>query len=1858
MATTSTSVSAREFRTALLKIANNIVWKDSYRAAEAENGAYAFQIDRYLMYARMLKQYFATATLNTIFDYTYEEFEEWLSFYNPTNATEAQKAQIMAALRYMHPNSPHADHYVEHNDYYRMLCGLPSESTPSSKWVYPEGFYDDLENKHFEFEDAVQLEGSDKALSIVMFDRSWLTETKNLVTKVTPVKKFTALAFIKSITITVSGEIAPELRFRIYLSNGSYSRTITWNQEAAGSRTIEVGMNQNVRPNGNTVSCLVSYDGMDTVDADVMIEYIDAEHVYQYGEYYYTYNGIWESDLQGGEQVPPGVYYSLDYQSDIAAIRRCMNEHFDHYLDDHQSEYPGMHLISSTQNVAVIGGGNLNDVKEAIIDCVYECEGVDMRYDRYGAYLQFTSTMGTNNERIIAVRYQDNAIILSEWTASNPEAEKYQVGTIPVVRGDIKKDKYGQAIKIPVHLWNIVDVTRWVRTDEYQQFIADHPGDDYQYLLHLTDKKIYPYLAREAGRFELLYCPTSDPDILSTRFRECYTMSRDYFVNVFYTEAMAGREGRYYESFSALAILFMAINQMNYKYLDADIDREFYDLDSLRLLYEAYSVPFYENIPLKYHKQIVKNINRLIKYKGSNKVFYELCDLFEYDILGIYQYYLLKQRRFDHNGNPVCAQTQAVDVAGQPQWETYTQLIAQRDLETFVNARTRVPSKYIIPVGTRLEILGTSGTRYEIEGAEGKHYWVAMDDSAIRQDTIKHQKLQILTTTQTYETYDAEWQNKTGWELKAGQWYDCVTDEEGNIIKKQDPFDNGDCVSIIRHTENPDYDGKTYWIKLSQNTAILTDAEWITDGYGNRVPKMTDDLDQMYSISFMKANIESDPFHSLNSLDDQITYETLTEPDSYWFHDQDTIRTVYENEYNFVETKYIGVQLTFELSKLTYEACYFMKMLQDNAASFSENASHKILVEHDRASISVPLFDFIVYIFAAICKKNKMPGVIPTNPAGIARVYGYNYKGIFEKLRENTLRGLHIKKDYQNPDGSYTYDFAERDLEVGNNKMHGDDIQGWMTAEQYLRQSKEGNELYNRIVSAMHNLVMDARDPDTVKTAYNALADLMDQIQYHIFTCDDVDEYEAWLDLYRIMYTTELMNEVWTKDDGELATSYMDLLEGTNPSLWSRLDNMDEIELVTEINYCLVQLQKLCDRLQFIEYIDGVDIDIITEYLYAMLRYFKSAKVDLTDFDLVFKISNRTDNFLKIMDKIFDSSMTSWIDDDFSAFHDAIVDGYYAAFINDEWVFRFNDHIVNVHSTFYPYGDDPKNSLVEKFHTHIPMDQCKYIEDWDVQLEPGWFYSEDGAGAPDDGWFFGRTVEIGEGTYKQEVYHYTYGQRSHVDAKYHREYYNGEWKDWHADYWTEEKSGYLIDRLHEATMSDAMNTNLNLVDDPMFIQNYVYNPYTMLRTTEQLREGVLLSDDCSVLYEHKNVIGDGVIEGTPLNLEDQSYYFTALASPTDPSDPWGLYDRHGHPDPELFKDGEVNGLKGVLFDPGDLPIYEPDKYPAVVIRGYTTLPYDEVSRMAPSYVNETDIFHIVTATENGIFISNLSLIQSPLTPSEYLAKEQETTPLDLYYRSTHCYAIRNTMLFDTGYLKQAFMDNFVMDLPDLDSLGLPPENTQAVAFLEKDKRYFCAQIMTYSTDINPVVEESTQFIYDVSEYGPFLNSAEISLDMRTKTGTYRSDTTFVGFTGAEYWYRPEGTEHLYSTKVENDIEAFTADPSRFLSSTRFEYSTSDSASLKNGQFNIVSDTSNDDNAFIVTVRCDDAPTVSAFQTLLRETSNISDGFSIIWKTSGTFYDNITYDESNPHLISMFDIDLTGLKTVTSSNCRIETGTLR
>lgn len=722
---------------------------------------------------------------------------------------------------------------------------------------------------------------------------------------------------------------------------------------------------------------------------------------------------------------------------------------------------------------------------------------------------------------------------------------------------------------LPIDEQPYAERVRWMNSVDGISFINAHKNESkYKYLQYMTSKKIRPFIARAAGRFDILYCPQTDPSVLRDDFMSIYKMSLNYILTVFYSDAYRIPEPQLYEGFIGMAILFMSIGEMHYKYLDVDISRDFYDLDSLKIIYEAYSVPFYDIIPLKYHKKIVKNINRLLRYKGSNQVFFDLCDIFDYDILGIFQYYLFKERKLDKNNDP-----------------------------------------YVV--------------------------WKTTDGKEV--------------------TYD----------------------NEGNP------------------TNLPvDIDGKPIW---------------------------EPDLQSMYEIYFVKANINKDRYTQLIDPNNKVTYDSIVNEDSYWFQfDPDTVKTIYENVYNYIETKYIGVQLMFNMTDLLWESSYFMGMLRDNRSKISNS---RFMISHDRLGTNVPLFDMLIYIIALICKKRGYTGEIrglfykvddngnyldrngniTTNPSEYietptktARILGFNFKGLLKGLqaikdpfnqdishREKTVQGYHIKKDFNENET-----FHPADIAIGNDFFHGDYIQDWIQKNKGFSQSDEGRNLLSRIFNQKSNSTKEAETAyfenlhitsmEDISRAFKAMKNMKLDIDTLLYNTHDREEYNALRDLQRLLYTTEIVTEVFEDDiTGELAISYYSLLESLNPQLANRYNDMD-IDINDELDYCLIQLQNLCDELKYMIYIDQLDIDIITQYLYKMLEFFKSAKADLTDFNIIFYISDRSENCLKFIERMYKLISTVWIDDPIQDWFDRIEKGSSSQLIEDRsMLFHFVMEVIN-----------------------------------------------------------------------------------------------------------------------------------------------------------------------------------------------------------------------------------------------------------------------------------------------------------------------------------------------------------------------------------------------------------------------------------------------------------------------------------------------------------------------------------------------------------------------------------------------------
>lgn len=847
-----------------------------------------------------------------------------------------------------------------------------------------------------------------------------------------------------------------------------------------------------------------------------------------------------------------------------------------------------------------------------------------------------------------AIVAAESNLIIEEWEGGRESNDYYRMlfGLPPREMPEneyVYNTRYADIdMTTPVHLLSYTDRLRLENLGYFAELRAQtrYSGNEYKYLEYLGKYRIYPYIARQAEPFELLYIQQSQYTSLRNDFIDTYEAARRMVYRVYYSDAYRN-QSHLYEGFLGMCILFITQSRMFVKYLEADIPRNFYDLESLKLVYDAYSVPFYSAIPLKYHERIVKRINELIGYKGSNQVFYDLFDIFDFGRMSAYQYYLVKDRITNDDGNPI------------------------------------------------------------------------------------------------------------------------FRDADGNPLTPE----------------------------------------------------------QMWKIRFAKVGFEDDQFIAITDPQNAVEYEDITRDDPYWVEDEDLKKKLYESDWNFFHSKYMGVQIMFELSKLLFETCYFLRMLQDNRES-TENLSVYYMVTGEE----YPLFDVVIYAVALLCKNAGFTGEIPSDPASVSAVYGFNFKDYAKLLKMGSENMDDFVKSFkqacheyidanaalaadetlswmvdQVTDGAFNYlgedfpygewgyapppiflhDFLptknsvttlrkyikENIAELENNRELTDyeisllysryvtkDNQVFNVVapgstptsreyQTYVVKAREFNEedletLRNAIIASYTHLdswitkLLEARtaltfdpqildmisdmnidDLDDIDRIYKQLEDLNEYINYKIRTSFAKEDFEAYSNLRKILMTTDLVDQTFTKRNGTIASTYADLLADINPTLYQRLID-DEIDSETEETYVIQTLMRLCDSLELLESINTDKMKKIVDYLFKILAFLKSAKVDLKDFQIIFTVYDRGMNFIKFVTKLWSQDVFNYPTRDE---YFRLIDILWEIFILQEIrsFFTLSDH--NLGIDILHQLDDHIHLLVDElngFHIeHITKDQFEFMVD-------------------------------------------------------------------------------------------------------------------------------------------------------------------------------------------------------------------------------------------------------------------------------------------------------------------------------------------------------------------------------------------------------------------------------------------------------------------------------------------------------------------------------------------------------------------
>lgn len=194
---------------------------------------------------------------------------------------------------------------------------------------------------------------------------------------------------------------------------------------------------------------------------------------------------------------------------------------------------------------------------------------------------------------------------------------------------------------LPIHKYSREQLDTLDSLGVIQELRNNHPGRNYKYLDFLGSRKIDIITARKAANWDILYVPYVEPLVLE-RFKELYKVNRDIYLRRTYQDAYK-YQSDYYDEMIMIMIIAQTFSDLITETPEWYIRRDVFDLRTVQYFLESQGVKFFKQIPLKYQIRIVKNLNKLIKYKSTNKNIHDILEIFAIEGTTVYKYYLYKK---------------------------------------------------------------------------------------------------------------------------------------------------------------------------------------------------------------------------------------------------------------------------------------------------------------------------------------------------------------------------------------------------------------------------------------------------------------------------------------------------------------------------------------------------------------------------------------------------------------------------------------------------------------------------------------------------------------------------------------------------------------------------------------------------------------------------------------------------------------------------------------------------------------------------------------------------------------------------------------------------------------------------------------------------------------------------------------------------------------------------------------------------------------------------------------------------------------------------------------------------------------
>ena len=348
------------------------------------------------------------------------------------------------------------------------------------------------------------------------------------------------------------------------------------------------------------------------------------------------------------------------------------------------------------------------------------------------------------------------------------------------------------------------------------------------------------------------------------------------------------------------------------------------------------------------------------------------------------------------------------------------------------------------------------------------------------------------------------------------------------------------------------------------------------------------DLKAMYDVYFSKVALDDADFRTaIIDPRNRCEYDEITSGDPFWYEEDKALyEQLYESEYNYYESKYLGLSLSFRLSEVMFESVYLINMIFDKKDEMKDNIMVSI-PKITNSTEEITLFDATVLLCAIICKYHGIKGNILYDPSKILHIMGFDFDNNWNLLQEMIMN------------------------------------------DKYLSQAidSDGN---NKIIKDI--LPIECVNAETLNKVYDNHMDLLEYITEKLSTTQDINEYRAYKQLYNTIYIKDENIKSFTVN-GYVPTTYLDYLRYANYKLYDIVMKADKSDLYKYIEHLISKLTSIFTNVDYI-HVSTDDVSPVQKVLISMIKFFKSYTTDLIRFDIIYIMNWKSELLLRLIDRV------------------------------------------------------------------------------------------------------------------------------------------------------------------------------------------------------------------------------------------------------------------------------------------------------------------------------------------------------------------------------------------------------------------------------------------------------------------------------------------------------------------------------------------------------------------------------------------------------------------------------------------------